>query len=539
MNKISYNITMGLFWIRSESFVNLDSNNRHKLVNMGLCNNYLPKGEEYLKLCEKLKSLLGTPEFPYNSFSEFSDSAYPVPSSIKEPEDPRETHYWMYSAGPNSEKWEEYYDKGIMGIGFGDIGDLTSYNSQNDIVNALKEKYDIKGSAKNNSLALKQFSKDMKIGDVIFVKRGNSEIIGRGIVDSDYYYKKQDNNDYPHFRKVKWINKGSWGHPWGKIILKTLTDVTKYTDYCKRLTSIFDEDEPVDPVDTDITYPKYNKQQFLNEVFISEGQYKVLTDILEMKKNIIIEGAPGVGKTFAATRLAYSIIGEKDIDRVMMIQFHQSYSYEDFIEGLKPSLDSQSFELRRGVFLDFCEKASEDEDNKYFFIIDEINRGNISKIFGELFMLIEKDKRGKELRLLYSGDKFSVPKNVYIIGLMNTADRSLAMIDYALRRRFSFYEMKPAFDSDGFKAYLDSFDSQAFNNLISNVKGLNEDIASDESLGEGFMIGHSYFCSLTYVDEDVLSNIIEYELIPLLKEYWFDNNSKVMTWSDRLRRSIR
>ena len=305
------------------------------------------------------------------------------------------------------------------------------------------------------------------------------------------------------------------------------------------MTSIFDEDEPVDPVDTDITYPKYNKQQFLNEVFVSEGQYKVLTDILEMKKNIIIEGAPGVGKTFAATRLAYSIIGEKDIDRVMMIQFHQSYSYEDFIEGLKPSLDSQSFELRRGVFLDFCEKASEDEDNKYFFIIDEINRGNISKIFGELFMLIEKDKRGKELRLLYSGDKFSVPKNVYIIGLMNTADRSLAMIDYALRRRFSFYEMKPAFDSDGFKAYLDSFDSQAFNNLISNVKGLNEDIASDESLGEGFMIGHSYFCSLTYVDEDVLSNIIEYELIPLLKEYWFDNNSKVMTWSDRLRRSIR
>ena len=207
--------------------------------------------------------------------------------------------------------------------------------------------------------------------------------------------------------------------------------------------------------------------------------------------------------------------------------------------GYRPA--GAGFERRQGAFYKFCKTAEIDSDNDYFFIIDEINRGNLSKIFGELFMLIESDKRGEKhkLQLLYSGEKFFVPENVYILGLMNTADRSLAMLDYALRRRFAFYEMKPGFDSDGFREYRARMNSDRFDNLIQCVKQLNTVIAGDDSLGEGFCIGHSYFCKLEDVGDHGLSNVVEYELIPLLREYWFDEPAKVRSWADNLRGAIR
>ena len=283
----------------------------------------------------------------------------------------------------------------------------------------------------------------------------------------------------------------------------------------------------------------YTREDFLKEVFVSAEDYNRLATILRLKKNIILEGAPGVGKTFIADRLAYSLMGEKAIDRVKMVQFHQSYSYEDFIMGFRPS--ASGFELRKGPFYQFCKQAEGDESNDYFFIIDEINRGNLSKIFGELFMLIEMDKRGRDLQLLYSDEQFSIPENLYIIGMMNTADRSLAMLDFALRRRFAFFELKPGFDSDGFKEYQSHLKNEKFDALINTVKHLNEIIASDESLGEGFCIGHSYFCNLipNSIDQQVLSSIVEYELIPLLKEYWFDEPSLVKEWSGNLRSAIK
>lgn len=237
-----------------------------------------------------------------------------------------------------------------------------------------------------------------------------------------------------------------------------------------------------------------------------------------------------------AQRLAYSIMGVKDKERVMMAQFHQSYSYEDFIMGYRPT--ENGFERKAGAFYNFCKKAEVDSDNDYFFIIDEINRGNLSKIFGELFMLIENDKRGIGLQLLYSNEKFSVPENVYIIGMMNTADRSLAMLDYALRRRFAFYEMKPGFETKGFRDYQGGLSNLKFDRLIATVQTLNEAISADESLGEGFCIGHSYFCDLKEVTDQALSEIVEFELIPLLKEYWFDEPTKVKNWINHLRSAI-
>ena len=288
-------------------------------------------------------------------------------------------------------------------------------------------------------------------------------------------------------------------------------------------------------------FSKYDKNKFLKEVYITDKEYDKLEKLIKDKKNIILQGSAGVGKSYAAKRLAYSIIGEKDNERVKMIQFHQSYSYEDFIIGYRPAKGKEGFKLKKGVFYKFCKKVEMDEnkENKYFLIIDEINRGNISKIFGELFMLIENDKRKEEyaLELIYTNEQFSVPKNLYIIGLMNTADRSLAMLDYALRRRFAFYDMKPAFKSEQFKEYQKNLKNSKFDNLIKKVEELNEVIKED--LGEGFCIGHSYFCNLETVEIDKLSLIIEFELIPLLKEYWFDDKEKVDKWKDELENSIK
>lgn len=284
--------------------------------------------------------------------------------------------------------------------------------------------------------------------------------------------------------------------------------------------------------------PKYTKEDFLTEVYMSDANYERLRTLLETKRNIILQGAPGVGKTFSAKRLAYSILGQEDDSHVEVIQFHQNYSYEDFIMGYKPTEDG-GFELKKGIFYAFCKKAAADDPKeKYFFIIDEINRGNLSKIFGELLMLIENEYRGKEIRLAYNGELFSVPKNVYIIGMMNTADRSLAMIDYALRRRFSFFEITPGFESDGFKTLLESTGNDRFNKLIDAVKALNEQITKDNSLGSGFCIGHSYFCEPKGDIEQWLLNIIDYDIDPMLKEYWFDNEDKYKSEIAKLRSII-
>lgn len=274
----------------------------------------------------------------------------------------------------------------------------------------------------------------------------------------------------------------------------------------------------------------YTKKDFLSEVYMSENQYDRLSGVLLNKMNLILQGAPGVGKTFTAKRLAYSLMGEKDDSRIEFVQFHQNYSYEDFVMGYRPSGDS--YELKYGIFYQFCKKAENHRDKKFFFIIDEINRGNLSKIFGELLMLIEKDYRGTKATLAYNGMPFSVPKNLYIVGMMNTADRSLAMNDYALRRRFSFFEMAPAFESKGFKEYQHSLDNRTFNELISEIVKLNGEISRDKSLGKGFCIGHSYFCGKTKetCTNEWMQSVVNYDILPMLSEYWFDDDTKVQRW---------
>lgn len=535
---VRWNLTMGLYWIRPFSYLNLDGRNRSYLLQYGksyfssiaqISNlKQLPSAEIYLELIAFCKNVFEKEEIPHHSFPELSYEAW-LATTTKT----YEKRYWIYTPGDSSSKWDEFYSQGVMGIGWNEMGDLKQYQSKEAMKSEMKKLYGAEYSYINTAHATWQFANEIQVGDIVYAKKGLHKVIGRGIVESDYIFD-DGRDEYKHIHKIKWTHNGEWEHP-GQAVAKTLTDITSYTDYVRKLEALFTVDViGVKEDKEDRYYLPYTEDDFLSDVFMDAEHYNELVNLLRTKKNIILQGAPGVGKTFAAKRLAFSIIGEKDTSRVMMVQFHQSYSYEDFIMGFRPSKDG--FELAPGPFYEFCKTAQDDDERDYFFIIDEINRGNLSKIFGELLMLIEKDKRGEKLRLLYSNELFSVPKNVYLIGMMNTADRSIAIIDYALRRRFAFFELEPAFNSEGFKTIMREANNPKFDALVEQIKVLNEFISRDESLGEGFRIGHSYFCNdeIDEITDEWLRAVVKYELLPLLSEYWFDEKSKTEQWTKRL-----
>ena len=561
-------ITMGLYWIAPTYFLNLDQRNTWYIYESGKMPtdlvDSLPIVEDkisaskYFEIVDKLKAFLDSNQSIFKNFIELSFEAWRYSEEVNRlkraekkqskvrakgaalADDDIETiHYWIYSPGKGAKIWDECYDNNIMAIGWDAIGDLRGYNSKDEIKQVMNKYYDPSRSYIHSACATWEFANEMKPGDIVFAKNGMHLIIGRGIVKSDYIYDPQ-RKEFKNIRKVEWTDRGEWECS-RQSPMKTLTDITSFTEYVEQLNLFFDRDMLDDGETLETSYPTYDKDRFLDSVYMSDESYNTLVSLVKSKKNIILQGAPGVGKTFAAKRLAYSMMGVKDPNRVMMVQFHQSYSYEDFIMGFRPS--ENGFKLKHGVFYEFCKRAEIDSDNDYFFVIDEINRGNLSKIFGELFMLLESDKRGVALQLLYADEKFSIPENLYIIGMMNTADRSLAMLDYALRRRFAFFELKPAFESYGFKSYQKSLNNDKFDKLIECIKQLNLAIKSDETLGAGFCIGHSYFCDLNKSEMDELEaaliRIVDFEIIPLLNEYWFDDADMVNEWSNNLRSAIK
>ena len=431
----------------------------------------------------------------------------------------KEDHgYWWLNASPKIWSFSD--------INVGEVQDYTLYNEN------------------GNKRRIFQNFLDAKVGDMIIGYESNpvKQVVALARV------KKQDDKKLC-FEKVEGLST-----PIDYATLKSCPELAQMEYFTNPQGSLFkltkgeydfilDMIREENPLAPETSINPYTKTDFLDEVYLTDERYENLVNVLRNKKNIILQGAPGVGKTFAAKRLAWSMMKKKDNNRIELVQFHQNYSYEDFVMGYKPVEDG--FELKFGIFYRFCQKAANKPKEDFFFIIDEINRGNMSKIFGELLMLIEKDKRGDKATLA-SGLLFSVPKNVYIIGMMNTADRSLAMIDYALRRRFSFFEMKPAFDSKGFEKYMENLKTdnvktrETLKDLVKKVIDLNQIIEKDRSLGKGFCIGHSYFCGFCTKDkndtedkvvctEEQLKSIVEYDILPMLREYWFDNDEQFNT----------
>ena len=448
-----------------------------------------------------------------------------------------ELQHWLYTPGEGAARWDEFRTAGIMALNWDRVGDLASFPDKESLLDALYTHYgDWGGRPRKAADSVWDYIHAMKPGDIVYVRRSFNEIVGRGVVRSDYRYD-EDRSSFRAVRDVEWTHVGSWPleQRIGRLMLQRLTENTKYTpDQLNALIGIEDShssasvDERRGNNDLDEADEHYTSADFLDEVFLRPEDVEQMLGLLRRKKNLILQGAPGTGKTFAAKRLAYALMGQTDDSRVEVVQFHQSTAYEDVVVGLRPTAEG-GFAAAEGVFARFCRRAAADPGRDYVFIIDEINRANISKAFGELLMLIEAEHRGEALRLPVSGELLSVPKRLRIIGMMNTADRGLALIDYALRRRFAFFEMRPALDHPGFLRHVEAVGSSRLEALVDVVRRLNLRIAEDEALGPGFQIGHSYLClpaagpeNPAGTDADVTS-VVRYELEPLVREYWFDN----------------
>ena len=284
--------------------------------------------------------------------------------------------------------------------------------------------------------------------------------------------------------------------------------------------------------------------------FIARGELENILRRLQSKKNIILQGPPGTGKTWLAKRLAYALIGAKDKDKLKAIQFHSNISYEDFVIGYRPSSDG-TLKLKPGPFLQMIHKAQNDDTNeKYVVVIEEINRGNPARVFGEMLTLLEADKReeGEALQLSYGEDEVFVPPNLFVIGTMNVADRSLALVDFALRRRFAFIDLQPNF-GDEWKNWVNKethIPKEFLEKIGQRIRQLNGIITNDPSLGEQYKIGHSYFTpdgNTIEVDykKDYTAwyrEVIKTEIEPLLREYWFDAPDDAKKEAEKLSEEI-
>ena len=438
-------------------------------------------------------------------------------------------NHWVIACGINSNQWDNFKDNNLIAIGWDSLGDLSKFKSKQEIFEKLKdERSENDPDPRNDALCCYDFVNSMKVNDIVFVKKGTSKLVAYGKIIGDYKYD-ENLSEYRNIRSVEWINiKENDIDP---ITGKTLTNFNKYPDTVEKYLKLMADDNNKDL--------EFNG---LKDTFFSEEFFNNIIDTLKVKKNIILQGPPGTGKTFISKKIAERITGKKE--NIFSIQFHQSYSYEEFVVGYKPNSEG-NFALQKGSLIQVCERAKQNENENFVMFIDEINRANISKVFGELLSLIENDKRGPEnaVKILYSENdiNFYIPGNLYFICAMNTADRSLKMVDYALRRRFSFFEFKPEFDKPEFKNFLKdkNVNAKTIDRIVNNISKVNQQISDDNfELGDGYCIGHSYFCpkgnSSDSFGDQWYEQIIEYEIKPLINEYYFDKPDQAAELIDTL-----
>jgi len=407
--------------------------------------------------------------------------------------------YWLYSPGEQAVKWEEFYNEGIMAIGWDELGDLENYTDRKSILEALINNYGGGEDQRNNVSAIDDFCNgENKInkGDIVIAKKGTKTLLGYGKVISDYYFD-EERATYKHYRKVKWLKKGVWDAN-NNLPTKTLTDVTTYN--------------------SDIEGIKY--AQYLLNIMNGNTQAQennLIIKLLKYKPQIILQGPPGTGKTREAKRIAKALLGLGENDSLegneqfKLIQFHPSYSYEDFVRGIiAETVDEKiKYSVKDKILGSFAQEALKDKDKPYVLVIDEINRANLSAVLGELIYALEY--RGEAVQSMYAiegENNLTLPPNLYIIGTMNTADRSVGHIDYAIRRRFAFVNILP---KDLTNELGDQFESA----LFAKVTNLFNTNLSSEFKKEEVQLGHSYFIT----KNTPIDIRWEYEIKPILFEY--------------------
>ena len=455
--------------------------------------------------------------------------------------------WWLMNMNVSGERmWPGVVEDGIASIGWDDLDDLRRS------AQAIRKDLVGRGFGKdpfNRVRFLLDFASGMKVGDLVIATRNRGGyLLGWGRITGEYRYEPDAGGFRVHTRSVEWHPckqeiplQPYWGGNW---TAKRLTGFAGFRHWVRLYLWLIDSQlEPVPP-------PIYTVAEACQDLFLPRRDFERFLKLMEIRRNLILQGPPGTGKTFMAHRIAWCLIGRKDSAPIEMVQFHQSYAYEDFVQGYRPT-ESGGFKRRDGVFHRFCERARRNPETPHVFIIDEINRGNLSRIFGELLMLIEVDKRSERyaVSLTYadpSSGRFHIPDNVYILGMMNTADRSLALVDYALRRRFAFATLNPAYGTEhGKKAFRDYLEgegvtSELVTRIIERMTELNEEIATDPELGRGFRVGHSYFVPTDRDDsrdETWYETVVDTQIEPLLAEYWFDSQEKIDSALDRLKES--
>ncbi len=466
---------------------------------------------------------------------------------------------WAIGAGVNGYLWEDWKASGEMSIGWDDLGDLRDYESKEAIRQELLAETTNGSSRTNDALACWQFCQDMRPGDYVVAKQGRSAVLGLGRVIGEYEFQ-DSRSEFQHVRRVKWLLEGYWERTAdASLPTKTLTEVTYYKRFIQPILNELENQAQlrlIEPAQTKPTggggqdqsdpqpkpaRPAYTLDDATADLFMPTAELNGLLTSLRRKKNLILQGPPGVGKSFVARRLAYLLLGEQDADRVEMVQFHPSYSYEDFIMGYRAT-EHGGFLREAGVFLKFVrDVALANPDKPHVFIIDELNRANLGKVLGECMLLLESDKRGSNHKVMlpYGGEYMYLPENLYLIGTMNTADRSLALVDFALRRRFAFKRLQPEL-GERFADYLTQrgVATDFVGQLVAAVRRVNDKIEQDRTLGPDFLIGHSYYSEgpqAGETDQAWYERVLEDEIGTQLEEYWIETPAQAKAARQLLR----